>query len=62
MNQAGTAGTPRWGPVIRPPQRRSGMPIAGQGLPRGMTTVGFIGSGNIGGTVARLAAAGTTWC
>ncbi len=30
---------------------------AGPGLTSGMTTVGFIGSGNIGGTVARLAVA-----
>jgi 8-hydroxy-5-deazaflavin:NADPH oxidoreductase len=33
------------------------MPIAGPGLTSGMTTVGFIGSGRIGGTVARLAVA-----
>jgi len=33
------------------------MPIAGPGLTRDMTTVGFIGSGNMGGTVARLAVA-----
>jgi predicted dinucleotide-binding enzyme len=31
--------------------------MGGVGLARGMTTVGFIGSGNIGGTVARLAVA-----
>src|SRR6266508_235416 len=40
-----------------PSQRRSGMPITGPGLASDMTTVGFIGSGNIGGTVARLAVA-----
>jgi hypothetical protein len=33
------------------------MPAAGPGLPTGMTTVGFIGSGHLGGTVARLAVA-----
>jgi len=32
-------------------------------LTSGMTTVGFICSGNVGGIVARLAVApGTTWC
>ena len=34
-----------------------GMPIAGPALTGDMTTVGFIGSGNIGGTVARRAVA-----
>jgi predicted dinucleotide-binding enzyme len=33
------------------------MPVARPGLAIGMTTVGFIGSGRIGGTVARLAIA-----
>jgi len=33
------------------------MPVGGDGLRGGMTTVGFIGSGHIGGTVARLAVA-----
>jgi 8-hydroxy-5-deazaflavin:NADPH oxidoreductase len=33
------------------------MPVPGPGLTTGMTTVGFIGSGRIGGTVARLAVA-----
>src|SRR5262249_54356589 len=35
-----------------------GMPVMGLRLTLGMTTVGFIGSGHIGGTVARVAIAG----
>src|SRR6266498_981371 len=54
MSLSSRATTGRTSP---PSQRRSGMPITGPGLASDMTTVGFIGSGNIGATVARLAVA-----
>src|SRR3954452_14438138 len=62
-SQADSAGSipfPRSKPVVhvaRTPWKRRGMSGAARKLVGVMTTVGFIGSGNIGGTVARLAVA-----
>jgi 8-hydroxy-5-deazaflavin:NADPH oxidoreductase len=46
-----------WVLTIAPDGHRRGMPTRHGRLPANMTTVGLIGSGNIGGTVARLAVA-----